>query len=397
VNAARSPSAELLAGRYALGECLGQGGMGEVREAVDVRLERAVAVKLLRPELSADPDLRRRFEREARAAARIAHPHVVAVFDTGEQDGVPFIVMERLPGTTLADEIARGPLDPERAATIALDVVAALEAAHRLGVIHRDIKPGNILLGPDGAKVADFGIATIAEGSDLTTTGLLVGTTGYLPPERLAGEPASASSDLYGVGVVLFEALAGRPPFRADTPLGLVTAISSGQAPSLAVLRPDAPRELVVVSERAMSAEPGARFESATAMAVALRDALGTTSTRSDGAPTVPHALAGARPRRPVAATEVAPVPSVPVPPVVPERPWTRRGFTVALVAVAVAVLLVIGVVAAALVSGSDGGSGRPPPATSPATVAPSRPATGSSIPRPLDRAIDRLDRAVSR
>jgi serine/threonine-protein kinase len=370
--------------------------MGEVRAAVDVRLERAVAVKLLRPELSADPDVRRRFEREARAAARISHPHVVAVFDTGEQDDVPFIVMERLPGTTLADEIARGPVDPRHAGTLALEVVTALEAAHRLGVVHRDIKPGNILLGPAGAKVADFGIATVAEGSHLTTTGILVGTTAYLAPERLAGEPATASSDLYGVGVVLFEALAGRPPFRADAPLALVAAISAGEAPPLAALRPDAPADLVAVAERAMATEPGARFESATAMAGALRDALDTNAAVPDAAPTVPRAFASSRRVPAVTDTEVAPFPRAPRPATAttPRRPGRR--LALALVGVAVALLLLVGVVTAVLVTRDDGADGSPP-ATSSATVPTSRPATTGAIPEPLDRALDQLDRAVSR
>ena len=258
-----------------------------------------------------------------------------------------------------------------------------------------NIKPGNILLAPDGAKVADFGIATIAEGSDLTTTGLLVGTTAYLPPERLAGEPASASSDLYGVGVVLFEALAGRPPFRADTPLALIAAISRGDAPGLAALRPDAPGELVAIAERAMATEPGDRFESATAMAAALRDARGRESRpRERGADRAARAGRGV------------------------ERPAARRhrgggglrfgrtsGDTATTTAattirdradrVVVALLLVIVVAATALVTEDDGGSGGAPPATSPATLAPSGPATASPIPQPLDRALDRLDRAV--
>jgi serine/threonine-protein kinase len=396
VNAARTPSPELLAGRYALGVPLGHGGMGEVREALDVRLEREVAVKLLRSDLAADPAVRRRFEREARAAARVSHPHVVAVFDTGEQDGVPFIVMERVPGRTLADEIARGPLDADRAATIALDVVAALEAAHRLGVIHRDIKPGNILLGPTGAKVADFGIATIAEGTDLTTTGLLIGTTAYLAPERLGGAPASASSDLYGVGVVLFEALAGRPPFHADTPLALVAAISAGESPALSTLCPDAPGALVAVAERAMSVDPAARFASATAMAAALQNALGAAPLAPDAAPTVPHSRLGLPRVGSVADTEVAPRSTAAVPPL--PRPPRRSGrrLTVALAGVAMAVLLVIGAVVGAVVAGDDDGSGGSPAATTP-TVTPTEPATAGSVPAPLDRALDRLDRAVSR
>src|SRR5205085_5453763 len=182
-----------LADRYQLRGLIGRGGMGEVWAARDLRLERDVAVKRLSPHLASEPGVRERFEAEARAAAGLNHPNVVAVFDSGEHDGVPFLVMELLPGRTLADELADGPLAPERARRIGAEVAAALAASHAAGVLHRDVKPGNVLLAADGtAKVGDFGIAKSTEGLDLTTTGTIVGTAAYLAPERLAGAPATA-------------------------------------------------------------------------------------------------------------------------------------------------------------------------------------------------------------
>lgn len=189
-----SPIADqlVLDGRYRLGDVLGRGGMGEVRAAEDLRLGRSVAVKLLRADLASDPDLRGRFEAEARAAARVSHPHAVAVYDAGEDEGIAYLVMERLPGATLADEVATGPLDQERACAVAGQVLGALGVAHDSGLIHRDIKPGNVLLTADGAaKLADFGIAKVIEKNDDATTGFLLGTPAYLAPERLAGHPAT--------------------------------------------------------------------------------------------------------------------------------------------------------------------------------------------------------------
>src|SRR5436190_16841542 len=186
--------------------------MADVYDALDLRLDRPVAVKVLRPQMAANPDVRRRFEAEARAAARLSHPNVVSVFDTGE-DGMPFIVMERLPGETLADRIGRGSVDPDWLKRVAGDILLALQAAHAAGIVHRDVKPGNVLIAANGcAKVADFGIAKSMEalpGADHTATNMLVGTPAYLAPERIDGRPATAQSDLYSVGVLLYEALAG--------------------------------------------------------------------------------------------------------------------------------------------------------------------------------------------
>ena len=260
----------LIAGRYELGSLLGRGGMAAVYAGTDRRLRRDVAVKLLHPEMAARPDVRRRFEAEARAAAGLAHANVVAVFDTGEHDGVPFIVMERLPGTTLADVLCDAPVDPRRVRGIAGDVLGALGAAHAAGIVHRDVKPGNILICDDGrAKVADFGIATRVD-ADPTSAGHLIGTPAYLAPERLAGDAASPRSDLYSLGVVLYEALAGTKPFTGDPPLAVAHAIQQGTYASLGEVRPGLDPRLVDAVERAMAREPAERFASAAAMAAAL-------------------------------------------------------------------------------------------------------------------------------
>ena len=264
---------EVIADRYRLGGLLGTGGMGEVRLAHDERLGRPVAVKLLHRSMAADEGARRRFEDEARAAAQLVHPNAVSVFDTGDHDGIAYIVMECLPGRTLADEIAEGPLPAARVRDLALQVLAALDAAHRAGVIHRDVKPGNILLTAEGtAKVGDFGIAKTTEGLDHTATGMIVGTPSYLAPERIAGSPATPRSDLYAVGVVLYEALAGAKPFADRPPLALVAAIQHEVPRPLGEVAPGADLALVTAAERAMAKEPTERFESAAAMAAAIRD-----------------------------------------------------------------------------------------------------------------------------
>jgi serine/threonine protein kinase len=166
-----------------------------------------------------------------RSAARLSHPNVVLVFDSGEHEGTPYLVMELLPGRTLADEIARGRLEPERARRIGLEVLGALAASHQAGILHRDIKPGNVLLtADDSAKLGDFGIAKSTENLNLTTTGMIVGTAAYLAPERVAGQSATPQSDLYALGVVLYEALSGRKPFHADTPIALMRAVEDGTA-----------------------------------------------------------------------------------------------------------------------------------------------------------------------
>jgi serine/threonine protein kinase len=244
--------------RYRLGERLGYGGMGEVFAAHDLRLDRSVALKLLREDLAGQVDMRERVVAEARLAARLTHPHVVGVLDTGEQDGRPFVVMERLSGRTLRDELAGGPLPAERVRDVGLQVLRALAAAHQLGIVHREMKPGNVLDAGMGTwKVADFGIARWVHADEtLTGTGELLGSPSYLAPERIEGQQAGPASDLYAVGVLLYEALCGRKPFEGEDPFALATAIREGAFEPPSSVLPDADPGIVVVIERAMRLDP---------------------------------------------------------------------------------------------------------------------------------------------
>ena len=332
MDAPAAQAALVLAGRYRLGQILGSGGMAEVFDATDERLGRPVAVKILRAELATDPDLRRRFEAEARAAARLTHPHVVAVYDTGEDQGRAFIVMERLPGDTLATVIAAGPVEQAWLRSVALDVLDALAAAHDAGIVHRDIKPGNILLDQAGsAKVGDFGIAKSVEGLDpaLTRTGVLIGTPAYLPPERVDGAAATPQSDIYGLGVVLYEALAGRKPFPGTSPLDVAYAARHIAPPRLETVGAGVAPELAAVVSRAMAVDPGGRWPSAAAMAAALRavpvESLPPVEPRpglpaGDAAPTAVQPGAGGR-------TEVLAAPPLPVGSPSRRRWWAGAGL----------------------------------------------------------------------
>jgi serine/threonine-protein kinase len=261
---------EVLGGRYELRGVLGRGGMAEVRDGWDIRLDRPVAVKLLYPVFTTQSDDRMRFEGEARAAAALNHPHIVSVHDSGEHAGMPYIVMERLTGQTLADVIATGPLPQARSRSILDDVLSALAVAHASGVLHRDIKPANILFTASGhTKVADFGIAKSAVSAQ-TRTGEIVGTMAYLSPDRVAGRPASVSDDLYAVGVVGYESLSGRRAFPQQDLVALARAIAEQALPPLRALRPDVDPELAAVIERAMALDPAWRFGSADEMRAAM-------------------------------------------------------------------------------------------------------------------------------
>ncbi len=277
--------------RYEIGSVLGAGGMGEVRSAWDRRLHRRVAMKILRRELAAQRETRRRFEHEGRMAARLVNPHIVAVFDAGEDGETSYLVMEELSGRTLADAIDEGPLDPEAVRALGLQVLDGLDAAHQVGLVHRDIKPSNVLAaGPGAWKVGDFGIAKSAEATDpsLTSTGLIIGTVAYLPPERLGGAAATPSGDLYAVGAVLYEALLGQRARRMEGAPGALVP----ERPRIGEIRPGLPPGLISVIERAMAPEPSDRFASAAAMAAALRqsDTLPATVAFADSTVT-PTAL----------------------------------------------------------------------------------------------------------
>jgi eukaryotic-like serine/threonine-protein kinase len=261
-----------LAGRYLLEAEIASGGMGAVWRARDEVLGRPVAVKILHERLARDPDVVDRFRREAVAAARLSHPAVVRVFDTGIDDGVCYIVMELSEGRTLELVLAEdGPLSPERAARIVQGVLLGLAHAHREGVVHRDVKPANILLGRGFVKVTDFGIAKAAfAADDLTTTGNLLGTARYLAPEQVKGAEVDHRADLYAAGLVLYESVTGRAPFEGDTHIAsAMLRLTKDPVPPGAV-RSGIPRELDAVVMRALAREPEDRFQSAQEMGSAL-------------------------------------------------------------------------------------------------------------------------------
>ncbi len=254
----------LLGGRYRLTRRMAAGGMGQVWEAEDTVLHRKVAIKVLSEGLSSDPKSSERFRREARAAAGLAHPNVAGVFDYGEDDGTQFIVMELIEGDTLAEKLRReGRLDPAEASRIAGEIAAALAAAHEAGIVHRDVKPGNVILTRQGeVKVLDFGIAA-ASGPNLTATGFTMGTAAYLSPEQAAGQRATPASDVYAIGVVLYEMLAGYPPFTGETLVAVAAAHMSQEAPPLAEAVPGIPSHLVLACGKALAKDPALRPASA--------------------------------------------------------------------------------------------------------------------------------------
>lgn len=364
---------DLLADRYEVRGVLGRGGMAEVRDGWDTRLNRPVAIKLMYPAFTADTDMRRRFEDEARAAAALNHPNIVAVHDCGEHNGCPFIVMERLPGRTLQDDINLGPMPPERVRSMLHDVLGALACAHAAGIVHRDIKPGNVLIAPNSGamKVADFGIAKTA-GATLTATGQIVGTMAYMSPERVAGAPASVADDLYAVGVMGYEALTGRRPFPQENPAALLHAILDAPPPPISALRPDVNPALAATIDRAMARDVTQRFGSAEHMRAAL-----------SGAPSAllmgPAPAAASRPATKILAEPLAPSAAYFVPPAPRRRPMSRERKL--LLAAAGFVALVVAGLALAL----DPSSSTPPPqqisTSTPAQPPPPPPTTAAPPP----------------
>jgi tRNA A-37 threonylcarbamoyl transferase component Bud32 len=261
-------------GRYRLVRRIGAGGMGEVWAADDAVLGRRVALKVLVQELADDARATRRFVREARATAKLTHPNVTRIYDFGRDGGLPYLVMELLEGDTLADRLAGGPLPPAEAARIGAAVADALDAAHGRGIIHRDIKPGNVLLTPAGeVKVMDFGIAAAADETHSTTGSGLYGTAAYISPERAAGQPATPAADIYSLGAVLYELLTGRPPFIGDSPVLVVRAHLHERPRPVRELAPWVPVRLADACEAALAKDPTYRPSSAAALAIRLRTA----------------------------------------------------------------------------------------------------------------------------
>ena len=268
--------AAILPERYHDVTRIAAGGMGEVYRATDTLLGRPVAVKLLSERYAANSEIRKRFTREALAAARLSSDHeIVTIYDIGESNGRPFIVMEYVNGGSLSDELRRsGPQRPQRALAWLESVADALDYAHARGVVHRDVKPANILLdGDDAVHVADFGVASAAGLDSLTQTGTILGTAGYLAPEQAQGKTARAEADRYALGVVAFELLTGARPFETDSPTAEAAAHVSSPVPSISSRGLGIPKEADDVFRRALAKDPAERFGSCAEFVAALRDA----------------------------------------------------------------------------------------------------------------------------
>ena len=298
----------LLNDRYRLVSRLGSGGMADVFLAEDVRLGRQVAVKVLRAPYAADDEFVERFRIEAQAAALLSHPNIVAVHDRGHDDGHWYLVMEYVRGETLKHRVRReGRLAPHEAASIAGDLLAALQAAHERHIVHRDVSAQNVLLADDGrVKVADFGIARIGA-SALTRSGMMMGTCHYISPEQARGLPADERSDVYGAGVVLYEMLTGRVPFAADSDVAVALKHVEEPPPRPRDLEPGVPAALEGVVLRALAKDPAERYQTAAAFAAALRAAAAAAAAETAQAPAAETEQAPA--------AQSPPVPSSPAPP----------------------------------------------------------------------------------
>jgi serine/threonine protein kinase len=346
------PPGYVLAGRYALVRLIARGGMADVWEAKDTLLERQVAVKILHPHLAADAAFVARFRTEAIAAARLHHRSIVAIFDTCSDSGIEAIVMELARGHTLREEIDRhGALEPVVVVNVGVDVADALQSAHTAGLIHRDVKPANILLCDDQrVMVTDFGIAKVRDNSDRTQTGTMLGSVKYVSPEQVEGNPVDPRSDVYSLGVVLYEALTAKPPFVADSPAATALARLHTTPPHPSQLRPDAPRALADLIMRAMSLNPAHRFATATDLRTALSSvrfdprATPADATQVSSRPQGPGPGPGTRASTPAAAPGrgSGPPPPPSRPPAANRARWGSLIVAVALIAFALIVAAIL-------------------------------------------------------
>ena len=349
--------------RYELRQHAARGGMADVYRGWDRRLRREVAVKVLRPELSADDDYVDRFGDEARTAARLTHPNIVAVFDTGSDQGDAYMVMEWVDGPTLAQVIrSDAPLAVERASGIGADIAAGLEYAHDHGVTNRDVKPSNVLLAPTGhAKVTDFGIAKVPEKSTVETRpGVVLGTPAYLSPEQLTGKLADARSDVYGLGAVLYEMVTGHRVFVGDTPAEVAGNALHSRPARPSSINPNVPASFEGILSKALARDPDDRYQTAGELRADLLECArgGIPAVMEDE--TVPMAAEADATR---ALTTPVPPPVVPPPP--PRRRRTAEAWLIGVI-LALAVLAVI----IALLARNTGNSTKT--TTVPSTTAPS-------------------------
>jgi eukaryotic-like serine/threonine-protein kinase len=273
----------LLNDRFRLEEQIGAGGMSTVYRAYDTTLERSVAIKLMHRDISSDPDQLERFRREARAVARLNHPNVVTVIDFGQDDGSPYIVLEFVEGETLKQRIKRvGRLPVAEAVAYAIEIGRALSAAHSVRLVHRDVKPQNVLIDQEGrAKVTDFGIARSLEVHGLTATGRVLGTTDYVAPEQALGHGVTEQSDVYSLGIVLYEMLASEPPFRAESQVAVAMKHVQERIPDVQRVRPDVSATLASVVDRATAKELGNRYDTAADLVHDLEQVLAIEAARA--------------------------------------------------------------------------------------------------------------------
>ncbi len=378
-------AATVLSGRYEIGERLGSGGMSNVHRATDRILERTVAVKILAEHLSDDERFVARFRREALAVAKLIHPNIVQVYDTGVDEGRHYIVMEYVEGRSGAQILqSQGSLDAETAAEIGIQACAGLDYAHRRGIIHRDVKPGNLMIvgGPVGGaahlavKLTDFGIARAIEQTRITQVGSVVGTAAYLSPEQVRGEEATPATDVYALGVVLYQFLTGRLPYEGSTLAELAVRQQNERPLPPSAYNDEVPEPIGLAVLRALEGDPSRRYASADELAAGLRLGLegedvtlplaeGTTRTRVLGGESATSRLdeTGPTEYRPAPSPSRRPAPRAtrpqppPPQPVAPRRPGAFSRFA-RLVMAAVALVLIAAAVAAAVIVATDKASG---------------------------------------
>ncbi|HMH46554.1 MAG TPA: protein kinase, partial [Solirubrobacteraceae bacterium] len=282
----------LLGGRYRLDAQIGRGGMSTVYRAFDTVLERPVAIKLMHREIASDSDQLERFRREARSVAQLNHPYIVTVIDAGEEPsddggphgvGTPYIVLEYVEGETLKELIRReGPLEVPQAIAYAIEIARALGAAHERLIVHRDVKPQNVLIGSEGgAKITDFGIARTLTEEGLTVPGRVLGTTDYVSPEQALGQPVTGQSDVYSLGIVLYEMLTGEVPFRGETPVAVAMRHVREQVPDVQRLRPEVSAATASVVDRAVAKDLARRYPDADSMVADLEELLAIEASRA--------------------------------------------------------------------------------------------------------------------